>query len=165
MTKQRKDAMASRRSGVPPITQFKSIEDVLDFAISREIEAHKFYLKLVEWVERPEVARAFEGMATDELQHRIRLEAVKSGEVCINREEVGNLGIADAMPPVEPKVDMTYIQALKVAMQREKNSYRIYMKLASIAIKPEFRDLFLKLAQEEAGHKLRIEIEYDWMTS
>ncbi len=165
MAQQPKDSAGTCRGGVPVIKQFKSVSEVLDFAISREIEAHKFYVRLIEWVQRPEVAKAFENMATDELQHRIRLEAVKSGEVCINKEEVGNLGIADAMPPVEPEVDMSYVQALRVAMQREKNSYRIYTNLATIATKPEFRDMFLKLAQEEAGHKLRVEIEYDWVMS
>jgi rubrerythrin len=36
--------------------------------------------------------------------------------------------------------------------------------LASIFSEPELKDIFLKLAQEEANHKRRFEIEYDLMT-
>jgi rubrerythrin len=60
---------------------FRTANDVLDFAISKEIAAHRFYDELAQWAERPEAAKLFEEMAIDELQHRIRLEAIKAGEV------------------------------------------------------------------------------------
>ena len=59
---------------------------------------------------------------------------------------------------------MTYDQSLVVGMQREKNSFRLYTRLASIARDQDVKDMFSKLAQEEAQHKLQLEIEYDLTT-
>ena len=53
---------------------------------------------------------------------------------------------------------------LVLAMNREKAAFRIYTNLASIATEKECHDVLLGLAQEEAQHKLRLEIEYDLTT-
>jgi rubrerythrin len=50
-------------------------------------------------------------------------------------------------------------------MKKEKAAFRIYTNLASITTNERFRDTLLGLAREEAQHKLRLEIEYDWETS
>jgi rubrerythrin len=44
---------------------------------------------------------------------------------------------------------------------KEKASYRLYSDLAEQVDNEELKDTFLWLAGEEAGHKLRFEIEYD----
>ncbi len=56
---------------------------------------------------------------------------------------------------------MTYADVLLVAMNREKAAFRLYCDMAELMQKNEARDMFLVLAQEEAKHKLRFEIEYD----
>ena len=144
--------------------QFREVNEVLDFAIAKEIAAHRFYEELAQWAERPEAATLFEEMAVDELQHRIRLEAIKAGEVTIKDEEVGSLGIAESIEAGEPKVNLTYAQALVVAMQKEKEAFRLYTRLALAAREPDVKDILSKLAQEEAQHKLQLEIEYDLTT-
>ena len=141
--------------------EFRTVDEVLDFAIAKEVSAHRFYVELAQWAERPEAAKLFEELAVDELQHRIRLEAIKAGQVTIQDEEVGSLGIADSLDAIEPKANLTYVQALVVAMHREENSFRLYTRLASIARDQDMKDILSKLAQEEAEHKLRLEIEYD----
>ena len=144
--------------------EFRTVSEVLDFAIANEGEAHRFYSELAQWAERAEAAKLFEELAVDELQHRIRLDAIKAGEVSITLEEVGNLGIADSLEKTEPKANLTYAQALVVAMQREMNAFRLYTRLALAAREPDVKDIFSKLAQEEAQHKLQLEIEYDLTT-
>ncbi|MHC4678131.1 MAG: ferritin-like domain-containing protein [Planctomycetota bacterium] len=144
--------------------RFRCVDDVLDFAIAREIEAHRFYVELAQWAERPEVARAFEDFSVDELTHKMRLEAIKAGEVAFEEDEVGSLGIADKIEAAEPKANLSYSEALVVGMQREKDAFRLYTGLASIVHEPDVKDVFSKLAREEAGHKLRLEIEYDLTT-
>lgn len=144
--------------------RFQTVNEVLDFAVANEAASHRFYNELAEWAERPEAAKLFEELAVDELQHRIRLEAIKAGEVTITEEEVGNLGIAESIEAGEPKVNLTYAQALVVAMQREKNAFRLYTRLASAVREPDVKDILSKLAQEEAQHKLQLEIEYDLTT-
>lgn len=144
--------------------KFGSVDDVLDFAIDRESEAHLFYVRLADMVKGPELVKVLRDFATEEVEHRIKLEAVKAGEVAIEKEEVGNLNIADYVPDIEPHPNMNYTELLVVAMKKEKLSYKLYTDLAALAQRKKLRDIFLKLAQEEAEHKLRFEIEYDWET-
>ena len=148
----------------PDTKKFGSLDEVWDYAIAREIEAHNFYKKLSAWAERPEVAKVFEDCAADESRHKIRLGALRAGEVAMQAEEVGNLGIADRVKIGEPEVNMTYAEALLVGMQKEKNAFRFYTDLASISRDREVKRTLSMLAQEEAKHKLQLEIEYDWTT-
>jgi rubrerythrin len=59
---------------------------------------------------------------------------------------------------------MRHYHLLVIAMKKEKAAFRLYTNLASIATSEALRDVLTKLAQEEAEHKLRLEIEYDWAT-
>ena len=60
---------------------------------------------------------------------------------------------------------MKLVDVLAFAMKKEKTAYTLYSNLASIAQDEQLRDTLLKLAQEEANHKLRFELEYDRETS
>lgn len=141
---------------------FESVEDILDFAIERETEAHDFYTELAERMDRPEMREIFEGFAIEELGHKAKLEAVKEGELTIGDEdEPPSLEIADYVVDVEPTSDMSYADALVLAMKKEKAAYRLYLDLSAVAELEEFTDMFLALAGEEAMHKLRFELEYD----
>jgi rubrerythrin len=143
---------------------FDSVDEVLDFAIARENEAHLFYVRLADMVKKPELVKAIRVFADEEVEHRVRLEAVKAGEAAIKKEEVGNLKIADYVADVEPHPNMDYAEMLVVAMKKENLSYQLYTNLAAISLTNELRDIFLKLAQEEAEHRLRFEYEYDLAT-
>jgi len=144
--------------------KLRSIDEVLDFAIKREIEAQDFYMELADFVENPEMAKVLSDLASEELEHKAKLEAVKAGEISIGEEAVSNLGITCHVKDVEPYAKMSYVDLLVVGMKKEETSRKLYTDLATIAQKQELRDIFLKLAQEEAEHKLRFEIEYDLMT-
>jgi rubrerythrin len=144
---------------------FRSAKEVLDFAIAKEVEAHDFYVRLAGLVADPNLRTVIEGFAVDEFQHSIRLQAIKAGEVAFISERIGSLGVAEKAREIEPYPDMTYSDLLLVAMAREKSAFRIYTNLASIASDTEIRRTLLGLAQEEAQHKLRLEIEYDWETA
>jgi rubrerythrin len=160
----RREEERNTQYGAREMKEFRTVDEVLDFAIKREVAAHQFYDELAQWAERAEAAELFEELAADELQHRRRLEAVKAGQVAIRDEEVGSLGIADRVEAAEPKANLTYAQALIVAMQREKQAFQLYTRLASVARDQDVKDILTKLAQEEAEHKLRLEIEYDLTT-
>ena len=140
---------------------FESAEEILEFAIEREVESHEFYMRLAESVERPLMRKVFEDFAAEELGHKAKLEAAKRGQVLLGQPQVQSLGIADYLTDVEPKAEMSYQDALVLAMKKEKAAYRLYLDLAAIAEAEELTDMFLSLAQEEAKHKLRFEIEYD----
>jgi ribosome-binding factor A len=108
------------------------------------------------------VRDVFDKFAIEELRHRMKLESIKQqGKIELDEEEVKDLGIEDYVADVELRPEMSYADILIVAMKREKAAYRLYLDLAATALAEELTDTFLMLAQEEAKHKLRFEIEYD----
>lgn len=141
--------------------RFSAIDQILDFAIARETEANKFYTELAKRMKKPEMRQVFEEFAIEEMGHRMKLEAVKAGEIEMQEEQISTINVADYMVDVEVQSDMNYADALVVGMKKEKAAYRLYMDLAAIAEAEELTNVFLLLAQEEAKHKLRFEIEYD----
>lgn len=141
--------------------RFDSVEEIIDFAIAREIESRDFYMKLAERMENPAMQKVFENFATEEFGHRLKLEAIQRGEILLVPQQVQSLDIADYVVNVEPQPDMDYTDALVLAMKKEKAAYRLYLDLAAVGEDEELTDMFLSLAQEEAKHKLRFEIEYD----
>ena len=144
--------------------KFRSVDEILDFAIKREIEAQNFYMKLADFVETPEMAKVFSDLALEELEHKAKLEAIKAGEIVVSEEEVGNLGITSHVKDIKQHTKMSYVELLVVGMKKEEAARKLYTDLATITQEQELRDIFLKLAQKEAEHKLRFEIEYDLMT-
>lgn len=148
----------------PDMRTFSSVDEVLDFAIAREVEAGDLYIKLEASAKDPTMRKVFEKFALEEQEHKRKLEAVKAGKVDIGNDEIGSLGIAEGVQDIEPRPDMSYVQFLEFAMKKEKTSFKLYNDLATMTKKQELRDIFLKLAQEEAEHKLRFEIEYDLRT-
>jgi len=93
---------------------------------------------------------------------KARLKKIKEeGIFNVETEVVADLHIADYALPAEVSPDMSYSDALVLAMKREKNAYKLYTKLSEKAPNEDLRNIFKKLAQDEAKHKLRFELEYD----
>jgi len=142
-----------------------SIEGILDFAIGAETKAHELYLKMAAMAKNPWVSKTIEGMAQEELQHKRKLKAVRAGRIALEREDVGDLGIADTLDDVEPHAEMDYRELVRFAVKKEAASQKLYSRLASVFSEPELRETFLRLAAEEADHKRRFEMQHDWLTS
>jgi rubrerythrin len=141
---------------------FDSIDDILDYAIAREEEAESLYTELADRVTRPGMREAFLHFAAEERGHRERLLRVKAGELpSVTTEQVQDLKIADHLVDPEPTSNMTYQEALLFAMKAEKAAFTLYTKLAEMTDSDDLSNVFQSLAQEEAKHKLRFEIEYD----
>jgi len=144
--------------------KFKTVEQVLDFAIAREVEAYELYSQLANKIEKPRIHKILEDLALEELEHKAKLETVRAGEVKLEMEEVGNLGIADKVEAVAFRPGMAHAELLVAAMKKEEKSVKLYTRLAAACSQLEIKEIFLKLAQEETQHKLRFEIEYDLIT-
>lgn len=141
--------------------KFDSFDVVLDYAIDREIEANQFYTDLAKKMRNPAMREVFEAFAREELGHKAKLKAMKQCKKIQTAENVTDLQIADYVIDIEPAPDMSYQDALILAMQKEKASFRLYLDLADEVEDENQKAIFLSMAQEEAKHKLRFEIEYD----
>jgi rubrerythrin len=142
--------------------RFDSVDRILDFAIDREEEAFIFYSNLSARVGRGDIKELFRQFAEEEKGHKVKLLGVKSGKVLLPAErQILDLKMSDYLVSDEPAMDLTYQKALVLAMKKEKASFRLYSDLAGSAPTEDLKNTFLGLAQEEARHKLRFEIEYD----
>ena len=142
--------------------RFKTIDDILDFAIEGEIEAHEFYKDLASKMDNPTMKKVFEDFAAEEQGHRKLLEEARKGKtVNIGGDKIADLKIAEYAVDIVPTPDMDYQAVLILAMKKEKASFALYTDLAAAATEPAAKKLFLSLAQQEAKHKLRFVLEYD----
>jgi rubrerythrin len=138
------------------------MDAVLDFAIKNEQDASDFYTELASKMEKPGMKQAFEGFAAEERGHKAKLEAIKAGKMAkLTKAKVLDLKIGDYLVDQKPSASMDYQSALILAMKQEKAAFRLYTDLAASTDDENVRDLFRGLAQEEAKHKLRFEVEYD----
>lgn len=141
---------------------FESVDAVLDFAIEREQEASDFYTDLAARAKRPDMKTLFLQFAEEEKGHKAKLQGVKQGRQLLPAErQVLDLQMSDYLVAENPTEEMTYQNALILAMKKEKASFRLYTDLAAKAPSDDLKNTFLTLAQEEAKHKLRFEVEYD----
>jgi rubrerythrin len=141
---------------------FRSVDEIIDFAIGQEEEAARFYTDLAQRMDKPWMREALKNYANEELGHKAKLVAIKEGRLLQPSEQrILDLKLAESMVEVEASPDMDYQAALTVAMQREKAAFKMYNDLASVTEDANVRATLLALAQEEAKHKLRFEVEYD----
>jgi len=144
------------------LSTFKSVNEVLDFAIEKEEEARLFYLEWAEKLENKALREQFIIFSGEENKHKEKLQRVKSGSTFKPAaKQVTDLKIVDYLVDIAPTPGMDYQEALIVAMRREKAAFRFYSDLAAMAQDEGLRETFLALAQEEAKHKLRLETEYE----
>ena len=141
---------------------FDSVDKILDFAIEKEQEAADFYNALADKMEFKYMQEVFRGFAAEEMGHKAKLTAVKGGKQMVSSEQkVLDLKIGDHLVEIDLDATLGYQEALIVAMKAEKAAFKLYTDLAAAAEDAGLRGILLGLAQEEAKHKLRFEIEYD----
>lgn len=142
--------------------KLQTVNEILDFAIQKEQEAANFYTDLAEKMSREQMKNVFKGFAREEMGHKAKLEAVKEGKQLVSaQQKITDLKIGDHLVEVELTAEMDYQQALIVAMKAEKAAFKLYSDLASATDDANLQEILLGLAQEEAKHKLRFEVEYD----
>lgn len=140
----------------------EKINEILDFAIKNEVEAYEFYTDLAGKMDKQYMKKIFLDFAKEEQRHKAKLEGVKKGETFgPTNKKILDLKLAEYMVEVEADEDLDYQKALILAMKKEKSAYKLYADLAEAAPNEDLKNLFLALAQEEAKHKLRFEVEYD----
>ncbi len=141
---------------------FRSIDEILDFAITNEIRAAEFYENLSGQAKTKSMKETFEKFSKEERGHEARLKKIKDeGKFEARKEDIIDMKMSDYLVKSNTKSKMTYQDALILAMKREKAAFKLYKRLAKSAPTKELKIIFTKLAGEEANHKINFEIEYD----
>lgn len=141
---------------------FQSVDEVLDFAIVREQEAFDFYHALASNASNEKLKTLFTAFAKVEAGHKRKLEGVREGTTYLPvRGKAVDLKISDYLVEVDSSPDMSFQDALIVAMKREERAKALYTQMASTVEDGLLTELFTQLAKEESTHKRRFETLYE----
>lgn len=134
-----------------------TVEEVLRKAIQSEVETRVYYQKLAERAGAPEVRKRLLQLADGELVHRARMERKY-------RETVGQAPPDPEPATVEIPAETTNLdlpRALKLALERERDSESYFRFMAERVPDTELGRLFMELAETEWKHKTDLQAEYD----
>ena len=148
--------------------KFDSIEDILRFAVAKEKASCQFYTDMATAHQARSGASStiFEDLAKEELNHKaqLELEIMKLGKVVADSKEDPGRTRADYMLENDFPEDISYADALMLAIRKEKAAFKLYVELMRIAENEEAFEVFMSLAEEEVRHKLMFEAEYNSLT-
>jgi rubrerythrin len=147
-------------------SDWRSVDEVLTFAIAEEEAAARFYSDLASRMGQSALRQIFADFAGEEIKHQEMLLAIMAGRAfTLSPRQVADLKIGDYLVDVAAEPGMSYRDALIVAMKKEGAAVQLYSTLAATVGDDGVRTTFLALAQEEARHKLRFETAYDDLLS
>ena len=140
--------------------------EVVELAITREIEAYHFYMALSKRVQSKQMRKVFEDFAQEELEHKqkLELEILKTGRTYpIDQplpEPTGPYIISNS----NELLDMDYRDTLLLCIEKEDASFRTYINLLPSVADEQAKETLLAIAEQEIKHKLRFQTEYDLLT-
>jgi len=141
---------------------FKNIDDIIAYAIERELEAETFYLEAAKDSDFSGAKQLFEDFAKEESKHKTMLENLDKEQInSFVPETVPDLKRSDYLVDMTYEKGMGFADILRLAMKREEKANKLYLDLAQKAGMDQIKKLFEKLAQEESKHKYGLESMYD----
>lgn len=140
--------------------RFDRVDKIIDFAISRETEAHSLYKDAARCIKAPQTRALLRELADEELSHRGVLRAIKEGKVALFRENGCKIDVDDCCARLDLSSDPNPNDVLVFAIRKENESIQLYKTLAKTLDWGGLRETFLLLAQEEEKHKKKFEKEY-----
>lgn len=139
-----------------------SMGDVVSFAIEKEEKAVQFYRKCSKRAKNPAIRQFFEELALEEERHRDMLRDLDMLKLDdIRLKEVEDLRISDYLMDVSFSDDISYQDALTLAMKKEEKAHAFYAAWKNRCMSEKAEKLFAFLENEEARHKRRLETLYD----
>jgi rubrerythrin len=136
--------------------------EIINFAIEREYEAAEFYMELQGKVKFDNSKHFLKELENMERAHAAILQNfIKEDSIKISDEKVPDLKISNYLVGVEPNKEMSFQEILIIAIKREEAANQMYLDFSNQSIDMPSKAVFLKLATEEAKHKLILETIYD----
>jgi rubrerythrin len=139
---------------------------IIEGAVKVEDQSIALYTMALENAKYPSSKVFLKELLEEEKHHKKKLDAILK-----DRSKISQLGSSDSMIQDLKIVDMLedtplsdeadYGAILVYAAKREKSTYDYYKTLALGLRGTDMGKLFSKLAQEELGHKNKLEREYD----
>lgn len=138
---------------------------IIEAAVNVEEQSIVLYQMALENSKYPSSKVFLKQLVDEEKGHKNKLEALMDDQTKISelgaQHEVQDLKIVDMMNETPLSSGADYEAILVYAAKREKSTYDYYKTLALGLKGTKMADIFNKLAQEELGHKNKLEKEYD----
>jgi rubrerythrin len=143
--------------------KFESIEELIKFAIGKELAASQFYFDLAETMTSEIAKELFMEMAKDEINHKqlLELEIMKLGKVIV--EELPEIHRSQKDFFLESSLDKSLDigDIIQLAIQKEQASFSMYMDLYALTDDDEQKQVIMAMAEEEIRHKIILEVQYN----
>ena len=145
---------------------FNNLDEIIDFAIAKEVEAEEFYKSVSEQESFAGKKKMLLEYAAEEKKHQKLLEDLKTGKVGKQLDEytfkwVTDIKRSNYVHEIEYRPGMAYQEILMLACKREEKALALYNELQVKAETEDAKRVFKILCQEEAKHKLVLETMYD----
>ena len=139
-----------------------SVDSVVNFAIDKEEKAMDFYQKCADRAKNQGIKKFFQEMVDEEKRHRDLLKGLNPSALGdIKLDKVEDLHISDYLIDVQFRNELTYQEALTLAMKKEEKAHAFYAAWKDKCMHEKTGKLFEMLATEEMKHKRKIETVYD----
>jgi rubrerythrin len=145
-----------------PHRRFRSVPDIISFAIEREKEAADGYGRMAGLAKAPGLREFLLLLRTEEEAHRRLLEGLTEEDLDgLVPAFVPDLRLIDYLAEEKLTDDMSLQELLIFAAQKEKKAAELYDTLSRMAAASGHNRVFEFLAGQERAHKLKIEAEYE----
>ncbi len=141
---------------------FETFEEIMEYAINKEIDAEKFYEEASEKAKTSGTKELFKGFALEERGHQKMLKNFSKENLDHYKDKkIPDLKRSDYTVEMVYTPDMPYEDILRIAAKREEKAFKFYNDFGEMAEDESHKKLFKVLAQEESKHKLKMETLLD----
>ena len=139
----------------------KELENIIGFAVEKEIEAYEFYKDAQNKVTSESLRDLFKELAEEELEHQTFLKDFLKNDVDeIQLDEFSDFKISETIDKPVLSVEMAFSDAIALAIKNEEEAMIMYENLAKACLNEKEKNLFLGLMNMEQMHKARLEEVY-----
>lgn len=139
-----------------------NLESIIKSAIDSEIDAYNFYLAAAEKMVDASAKDLFNELADEEKSHELMLSSLDlSAYKSIFTYDSPDFHIAEVVDKPVLSVEMSFADAIALAMKNEEEAMLLYAALAKLSEDAEQQKLFQALSDMEKGHKARLEGIYN----
>lgn len=140
----------------------RSLKNAISFAMDQEKKARNFYLSCMERAINPGVRAFFKELAAEEAAHLKLLQETRLTDAdTLAPSDVADYHLTEFMVDVQFTPEITYQEALVMAMKKEEKAYLFYSAWQGRCASEKISNVFGHLATEELKHKKKIEAIYD----
>src|SRR4030042_963818 len=139
----------------------------IEIAMKAEREASQFYSKAAKMTKNPKGKDMFQQLSEFEMNHYQRLKGLlksleEKGEwILYEGTSLKNKKIPLKAEKPKGQEQLTDLDALKIAIREEKKARAYYRSMAELAKDPRGKDMYKRLASEEALHAQVLNDQYD----